>query len=157
MFLEPARLYRAMRQEVTDDGRALPLDRCFVLREGSDVTLVTWGAMTLETLQAATQLQALGVSAEIIDLATLSPIDEETILTSVARTGRLVIVHEAARNVGVGAEIAAVVAEHGLYDLKAPIQRVTGYDTIMPLSKLEHEYIPGVRRIVDAAQVAMAA
>ena len=157
MFLEPARLYRAMRQEVSDDGRALPLDRCFVLRQGNDVTVVTWGAMTLETLQAATELEVLGVSAEVIDLATLSPIDSETILASVARTGRLVIVHEAARNVGVGAEIAAVVAEHGLYDLKAPIQRVTGYDTIMPLSKLEHDYIPGVRRIVDAVQLALAA
>jgi 2-oxoisovalerate dehydrogenase E1 component beta subunit len=157
MFLEPARLYRAMRQEVGDDGRALPLDRCFVLREGSDVTVVTWGAMTLEALQAATELEMLGVSAEVIDLATLSPIDEDTILASVARTGRLVIVHEAARNVGVGAEIAAVVAEHGIYDLKGPIQRVTGYDTIMPLSRLEHDYIPGVRRIVDAVQVALAA
>ena len=101
MFLEPARLYRAMRQEVTDDGRALPLDRCFMLREGSDVTLVTWGAMTVETLRAASRARrAAGISAEVIDLATLSPIDSETILASVAKTGRLVIVHEAARNVG---------------------------------------------------------
>ena len=123
MFLEPVRLYRAMRQEVADDGRALPLDRCFVLREGHDVTLVTWGAMTLDTLRAAAELDARGVSAEVIDLATLSPIDSDTILSSVAKTGRLVIVHEAARNVGVGAEVAAIVAEHGLYDLAAPIQR----------------------------------
>ena len=156
MFLEPVRLYRAMRQEVADDGRALPLDRCFVLREGSDVTLVTWGAMTLETLRAAAELESRGVSAEVIDLASLSPIDGETVLDSVAKTGRLVIVHEAARNVGVGAEIAALVAEHGLYDLRAPIRRVTGFDTIMPLFRLEQDYIPGVQRIVDAVQLTLA-
>jgi len=145
-----------MRQEVADDGQALPLDRCFTLREGSDVTLVTWGAMTLETLRAAAELAALGIGAEVIDLATLSPIDSETILESVSKTGRLVIVHEAARNVGVGAEIAALVAEHGLYDLQAPIQRVTGFDTIMPLFKLEHDYIPGVQRIIDAVELTFA-
>jgi 2-oxoisovalerate dehydrogenase E1 component subunit beta len=155
VFLEPARLYRAMREEVTDDGRALPLDRCFTLRAGRDVTLVTWGAMTIETLRAASELDGRGISAEVIDLATLSPIDSETILASVARTGRLVIVHEAARNVGVGAEIAALVAEHGLYDLEAPIQRITGFDTVIPLLKLEHDYIPGVQRIVDAVQLTL--
>ena len=153
MFLEPVRLYRAMRQEVSDDGQALPLDRCFVLREGADVTIVTWGAMTLETLRAAAELDKEGIRAEIIDLATLSPIDAPSILASVAKTGRLVIVHEAARNVGVGAEVAAIVAEHGLYDLRAPIQRVTGYDTIMPLLKLEYDYIPNVHRIVDAVHL----
>ncbi len=152
VFLEPLRLYRAMRQDVVDDGRALPLDRCFILREGSDVTIVSWGAMTLESLRAAAELDALGIDAEVIDLATISPIDSETILASVARTGRLVIVHEAARNVGVGAEIAATVAEHGLYDLHAPIARVTGFDTIMPLFRLEQDYIPSVRRIVDAVR-----
>ncbi len=152
MFLEPVRLYRLLKQEVADDGQALPLDVCFKLRDGSDVTLVTWGAMTLETLRAAEQLESGGVSCEVIDVATLSPIDHETILESVAKTGRLVIVHEAARNCGVGAEIAATVAEHGLYDLHAPIKRVTGYDTVMPLFKLEHEYIPSVARIVDAVR-----
>ncbi len=155
MFLEPVRLYRAMRQEVGDDGRALPLDACFVLREGTDVTIVTWGAMTVETLKAVTELDKEGVSAEVIDLATLSPIDADTILASVAKTGRLVIVHEAARNVGVGAEIAALVAEHGLYDLQAPVQRVTGFDTVMPLFRLETEYIPSVRRIIDAVQLTL--
>ncbi len=157
IFLEPARLYRAVRQEVNDDGRALPLDVCFVLREGSDVTIVTWGAMTADVLKAAVDLDEHGISAEVIDLATLSPIDAGTILDSVAKTGRLVIVHEAARNLGLGAEIAAIVAEHGLYDLEAPIQRVTGYDTVMPLFKLERDYIPSVRRIVDAVQLTLAA
>jgi pyruvate dehydrogenase E1 component beta subunit len=155
--LDPVRLYRAARQEVADDGCALPLDTAFVLREGSDVTIVTWGAMTVETLRAVAELDKEGVSAEVIDLASLSPIDSATILASVAKTGRLVIVHEAARNVGVGAEIAAIVAEYGLYDLQAPIQRVTGYDTIMPLFRLEQEYIPSVARIVDAVQVTLAA
>ena len=155
MFLEPVRLYRAVRQEVADDGVALPLDRCFLLREGGDVTIVTWGAMTLETLRAVAELAARDISADVIDLATLSPIDSETILDSVAKTGRLVIVHEAARNVGVGAEIAAIVAEHGLYDLHAPIQRVAGFDTIMPLFRLERDYIPSVQRIVDAVQLTL--
>ena len=152
IFLEPVRLYRLVKQEVTDDGAALPLDVCFRLREGSDVTLVTWGAMTVETLRAAEQLEQSGVSCEVLDLATLSPIDHDTILESVTKTGRLVIVHEAPRNCGIGAEIAATVAEHGLFDLHAPIKRVTGYDTVMPLFKLEHEYIPSVARIVDAVR-----
>jgi len=156
LFLEPARLYRSLREEVADDGQALPLDRCFVLREGGDVTLVTWGAMTVETLRAAQQLAQAGIEAEVIDVATLSPIDSESILASVARTGRLVVVHEAARNLGLGAEIAALVAEHGLYDLEAPIQRVTGYDTVMPLFKLENDYIPGVARIIDAVRLTLA-
>jgi len=152
MFLEPVRLYRLLKQEIKDEGQALPLDICFKLREGSDVTLVTWGAMTLETLKAAEALESGGVSCEVIDVATLSPIDHDTILESVAKTGRLVIVHEAPRNCGVGAEIAATVAEHGLFDLHAPVKRVTGYDTVMPLFKLEHEYIPSVARIVDAVR-----
>ncbi len=156
MFLEPTRLYRASRQEVPDDGRALPLDRAFVLREGADVTIVAWGAMIAETLQASAELADTGVDAEVIDLATLSPIDATTILDSVAKTGRLVIVQEAARNVGVGAEIAAIAAEDGLFDLLAPIRRVTGYDTVMPLHRLEREYIPSVRRIVDAVRGTMA-
>ncbi len=156
MFLEPTRLYRASRQEVPDDGRALPLDRAFVLREGADVTIVAWGAMIAETLQASAELAGTGVDAEVIDLATLSPIDATTILDSVAKTGRLVIVQEAARNVGVGAEIAAIAAEDGLFDLLAPIRRVTGYDTVMPLHRLEREYIPSVRRIVDAVRGTMA-
>jgi len=155
IFLEPARIYRLVKQEVPDDGAALPLDVCYTLREGDDLTIVTWGAITIEVLKAAEQLAQEGISAEVIDLATISPIDAETILDSVAKTGRLVIVHEAARNCGVGAEIAAIVAEHGLYDLMAPIQRVTGFDTVVPLYRLENDYIPSVTRIVDAAKTAM--
>jgi 2-oxoisovalerate dehydrogenase E1 component beta subunit len=156
IFLEPVRLYRLTRQEVADDGQAMQLDVCYKLRDGTDVTIVTWGAMTVETLKVAQELERDDVSCEVIDLATLSPIDHDTILESVAKTGRLVIVHEAARNVGVGAEIAALVAEHGLYDLQAPVRRVTGFDTIMPLFKLEHDYIPSVQRIIDAVELTFA-
>ena len=152
VFLEPKRIYRLQKQEVEDDGQALPLDTCFILREGDDVTLVTWGAMTFETLKAADELAKQGISAEVIDVATISPLDIDTILESVSKTGRLVIVHEAAKNCGVGAEIAAGVAEKGIWDLEAPIVRVTGYDTVMPLFRLEYEYLPSVARIIDGVK-----
>jgi 2-oxoisovalerate dehydrogenase E1 component beta subunit len=155
MFLEPVRLYRSAREELLDDGAALPIDRCFVLRAGHDVTLVSWGAMTVEALKAAEQLAGEQISCEVLDVAALAPLDHGSILDSVTKTGRLVIVHEAARNCGVGAEIAAVVAEQALYDLQAPIRRVTGYDTIMPLYRLEAAYIPGVGRIVEAVRACM--
>lgn len=155
VFLEPARIYRYVRQEVADDGTALPLDVCYILREGNDVTVVTWGAMVVDVLKAADQLAGEGIDVEVIDLATLSPIDFDTILDSVAKTGRLVIVHEAPRNCGIGAEIAATVAEHALYDLLAPIQRITGYDTVMPLYRLENEYIPSIPRIMDGIRATM--
>ena len=152
VFLEPKRIYRMMKQEVPDDGEALPLDVCFQLRDGSDVTLVTWGAMTHETLQAAEQLEAEEISCDVIDVATIKPLDMETILNSVAKTGRCVIVHEAARTCGVGAEIAAQLAEHGLLSLFAPVLRVTGYDTIMPMFKLENDYMPSTERIITAVK-----
>jgi 2-oxoisovalerate dehydrogenase E1 component beta subunit len=152
LFLEPTRLYRLVRQEVEDTGEALPLDTCFVLREGSDITLVSWGAMLHKTLEAAEQLAQEGITADIIDLATLKPLDMETILGSVAKTGRCVIVHEAARTCGVGAEIAAQLAERGLLSLLAPVQRVTGYDTVMPSHRLEKHYIPDTARIVKAVK-----
>lgn len=148
VFLEPTRLYRMNKQDVEDNGEALPLDTCFVLKEGTDVTLVSWGAMIHETLLAAKEMEAEGVSCEVIDLATVSPIDYETILDSVEKTGRLVIVHEAPKTCGVGAEIAAEVADQALFSLEAPIVRVAGYDTPMPLFKLEHDYMPSVHRIL---------
>jgi pyruvate dehydrogenase E1 component beta subunit len=157
IFLEPTRLYRLFRQEVADDGAALPLDTCFTLREGSDITLVSWGAMVQETLAAADALAGEGVTTTVIDVATLKPLDMQTILESVTRTGRCVIVHEAPRTAGFGAEIAAQLADAGLYSLAAPVQRVTGFDTVVPLARLEYTYLPGVARIVDAARKAMAA
>lgn len=155
MFFEPTRLYRAQKEEVEDNGQGLPLDVCFTLREGKDVTLVSWGASIRETLAAANTLAAEGISAEVIDLATISPIDSDTILRSVEKTGRLVIVHEAPRNCGVGAEIAARVAERGLLFLQAPIERVTAPDTAVPLLRLEKTYMPSETQIADAARRAV--
>ena len=155
VFLEPKRIYRAVEEEVTDNGQALPLDSCFTLRQGDDLTLVTWGASVMESLQAAEALASEGVSVEVIDVATLNPMDYATLEASVARTGRCLIVHEAPRHVGVGADIAAHLAETCLFDLKAPIARVTGYDTIMPYFRLEQHYLPDVDRILDAARVLM--
>ncbi len=155
IFLEPERIYRALKQEVPDDGVALPLDKCFVLREGSDVTLISWGAVIQETLQTAEKLAELGIQAEVIDVATLKPLDINTILDSITKTGRCVIIHEAVRSGGVGAEIAARIAEHGLLSLVAPIQRVTGYNTIMPYSKLEKFYLPSTEQIIKAAKLTM--
>jgi pyruvate dehydrogenase E1 component beta subunit len=150
LFLEPTRLYRLAKQDLLDDGIALPLDKAQVIRPGDDVTVVSWGAMLHETKQAADLLAQEKIGCEVIDLTSLSPIDHDTILESVGHTGRLVIVHEAARNVGLGAEIAATVAERALYDLLAPVQRVAGYDTVMPYFAMERAYIPSVARIADA-------
>jgi 2-oxoisovalerate dehydrogenase E1 component beta subunit len=155
IFLEPKRIYRLVKQDVPDNGEALPLDQCFILREGKDVTLVTWGAMIKETMEAADTLQKKGISAEIIDVATIKPLDMVTIIESVEKTGRCVIVHEAARNCGVGAEIAAQLAEYALDSLLAPVQRVTGYDTVMPYYKLENYYMPSAKQIVNAVKLTM--
>ena len=156
IFLEPTRLYRSVKEMVTDDGQALPLDTAFRLREGKDVTIVTWGGAVRESLGAAVALAETGISAEVIDLATLKPYDEEAVLASVTKTGRCVIVHEAARTGGFGAEVAACVAERGLMSLLAPIERVTGYDTVVPLPKLEQHYMPSIERVSAAARRACA-
>ena len=157
IFMEPKRIYRQYKEEVPDDGEALPLDVCFVLRDGTDVTLVTWGAQVKEALEAADKLAGEGISAEVIDVATLRPLDFDTIAESVAKTGRCVIVHEAPRTAGFGAEIAARLAEHSMYNLLAPVERVTGYDTHIPLFRLEMKYLPSVDKIVAAAKRTLAA
>jgi 2-oxoisovalerate dehydrogenase E1 component beta subunit len=151
VFLEPTRLYRASREEVEDDGAALPLDRSFVLREGTDVSLVTWGAMIKETLAAAETLADEGIGAEVIDVATLKPLDTDGLLASVSKTGRCVIIHEAPLTGGMGAEIAARIAERGLVSLLAPVERGAGWDTVMPLPRLEQHYLPSEARILEAA------
>jgi len=156
IFLEPKRIYRMHKQVVPNDGKALPLDTCFVLKEGSDITLVSWGAMMHETLLVAKQLETEGISAEVIDLATLKPHDIDRIMPSVAKTGRCVIVHEAARPCGVGAGISAHLTEKAVELFEAPVERVTGYVTIMPLYKQEHRYMPSVERIRDAVDVSLA-
>ena len=155
IFFEPKRVYRLYKEDVPDDGEALPLDVCFVLREGSDMTLVSWGAQIKETMEAAVELAKQGVECDVIDVATLKPIDFDTICESVQKTGRCVIVHEACRTGGIGAEIAATLAERSLFDLKAPIKRVTGYDVPIPLFRLEMQYLPSVAKIVAAVNGAI--
>ena len=155
LFFEPKRIYHLNKEEVEDDGEEYPLDMCFVIREGTDVTLVTWGAMMKETLAAADKLAEQGISAEVIDVATISPLDMDTIHESVAKTGRCVIIQEAAKHCSVSSEIAANLADQSLYDLLAPVKRVTGYDTIMPLFKLEMKYMPSVDRILDKVNEVM--
>lgn len=155
IFLEPSRLYRYAKQSVEDDGKALPLDVCFTLRQGDDVTLVTWGAVVKESLSAAETLERMGIHAEVIDVATVKPLDMETIFASVEKTGRCVIVHEAALTCGVGAEIAAQLAEKALFSLKGPPMRVTGYDTVVPYAQLEKYYLPSEKRIIKAVKQLM--
>ena len=150
IFLEPTRLYRMNPQVVVDDGRRLPLDSCFTLREGQDITLITWGGSVHETLQAAAVLEQRGVSVEVIDVACVKPLDLDTLEASVRKTGRAVIVHEAPRSCGVGAEIAASLYERALLDLQAPILRVTAPDIPPPLYRLEQLYIPSVEDILAA-------
>lgn len=155
IFLEPSRLYRYAKQEVKNDGKALPLDFCFTLRQGSDISLITWGAMVKETLAAANQLAEEGIAAEVIDVATVKPIDMETIIASVEKTGRCLVIHEAAKTGGIGADIVAQVAEQALFALKAPPMRVCGFDTIVPYARLEKDYLPSESRIIDAVHQLM--
>lgn len=155
VFLEPTRLYRMNPQALVDDGRRLPLDSCFTLREGGDITLLSWGASVHETLQAADRLAERGVAAEVIDVACLKPLDLDTLEASVRKTGRCVIVHEAPKSCGVGAEIAASLYERALLDLQAPIQRVTAPDIPPPLYRLEQLYIPSVDDILAACEATL--
>jgi 2-oxoisovalerate dehydrogenase E1 component beta subunit len=156
VFLEPTRLYRAAHEDVSDDGHGLPLASCFTLRSGRDLTIVAWGAMVRETLDAAEQLASENIEAEVIDVATLKPLDSAMILASVERTGRLVIVHEAPMTCGYGAEIAARVCSGAITSLLAPIERVAGYDTMMPYPRTEAYYMPNVGRILAAVRRMMA-
>jgi 2-oxoisovalerate dehydrogenase E1 component beta subunit len=147
IFFEPKRIYRMVKQSVPDNGEALPLDVCFKLRDGDDLTLVSWGAIMHETLQVADELAARNIHADVIDVATIKPLDMPTILESVERTGRVVIISESPRSGGWASEIAAELAEKALTSLLAPIQRVTGYDTITPLYRLEEQFLPSKARI----------
>jgi pyruvate dehydrogenase E1 component beta subunit len=155
LFLEPKRIYRAVKGEVPDGEHLVPLGRARLVRPGRDVTLVAWGAMVREAEKAAGELAGEGVEAEILDLRTVSPLDAGAIIASVKKTGRCVVVHEAPRTCGLGAEISALVMEEALLHLRAPVVRVTGFDTVMPLPKGEHFYLPDVGRIVRAVRKIM--
>ncbi len=156
LFLEPKRIYRAVKGEVPDGEHLVPLGQARLVRPGRDVTLVAWGAMVREAEKAAEELAGDGVEAEILDPRTVSPLDTEAIIASVKQTGRCVVVHEAPRTCGLGAEISALVMEEALLHLKAPVMRVTGFDTVMPLPKGEHFYLPDVGRIVRAVRKVLA-
>jgi 2-oxoisovalerate dehydrogenase E1 component beta subunit len=149
IFLEPKRIYRSVTGEVPDGDVRVPFGQAVTVREGSDVSVFAYGAMVHPCLRAAETLEGEGIHAEVIDLRTLVPLDEPSVLASVEKTGRAVIVHEAPRFVGFGAELAAILAEKALFSLRAPVLRVTGYDTPFPYA-LENQYLPGPERIAHA-------
>jgi len=150
IFLEPKRIYRAVRQEIPDESYTVPIGEARLVREGTDVTVIAWGSMMHTVLQAAESLDADGISAEILDLRTLSPMDVPAIIASVEKTGRAVVVHEAARTAGLGAEIVAQINEKALLSLEAPVERVSGFDTVFPLPQLEKYYLP-TPEVIEAA------
>ncbi|GCE06496.1 alpha-ketoacid dehydrogenase subunit beta [Dictyobacter aurantiacus] len=154
VFLEPLRGYRAGRQDVPDGHYTVPLGKATIAREGTDITIVAWSAMVATALEAADLLAEEGISAEIIDLRTLSPFDSETIIHSVEKTGRAIVVHEAPKSAGVGAEIVATINEKALFWLEAPVMRVTGYDVVSPVI-LEDYHVPSATRIIQAARASM--
>ncbi|MFP3881353.1 MAG: alpha-ketoacid dehydrogenase subunit beta [Actinomycetota bacterium] len=151
VFLEPIRLYRAVKEDIPDIDSTVEIGPIRLERSGDDITLISWGAMMKETRSAANVLEDEGYSVEVIDLRTLSPLDRAGILASVEKTGRAVVVHEAPLTGGLGGEIAATIQEEALYSLEAPVRRVTGWDTIFPLKRSEGHYLPTVDRIVTAA------
>jgi pyruvate dehydrogenase E1 component beta subunit len=155
IFMEPKRIYRAIREEVPEGDYAIPLGEARLVQEGKDVTVIAWGAMVREVLNAAEQLKGDKIELEIIDLRTISPIDVETIIASIRKTGRGVVVHEAPKTCGLGAEIIALINEKALLSLQAPIERVTGFDIPVPLLKTEHYYLPNPKRIVMAVKKVM--
>jgi 2-oxoisovalerate dehydrogenase E1 component beta subunit len=149
LFFEPKRIYRAAKGEVPEGDYTVPIGKASVVREGKHVTIIVWGAMLYEALEAANQAAAQGVETEVIDLRTLWPLDIETIITSVKKTGRVVVVHEAPKSCGLGGEIVSLINEKAFLHLEAPPKRVTGYDTPFPYT-LEMEYLPLAHRILPA-------
>ncbi len=155
VFLEPKRIYRAVKEPVPADADAIPIGRARVVREGGDITLICWGAMVRVAQEAAREAEKDGVQAQILDLRTLSPLDEEAISGSAEKTGRVVVIHEAPRNCGLGAEITARINETALLHLQAPVIRVTGFDITVPLPKSEDYYIPNVARVLQGMRKAL--
>jgi pyruvate dehydrogenase E1 component beta subunit len=153
IFFEPKRRYHAGKSEI--DEQAYPLHRARVVRSGRDATLVTYGALVPTAIESATAAAGDGVELEVIDLRSISPLDMPTVLDSVRRTGRLIVVHEGPRSFGVGAELAARVQQDAFYSLEAPVLRVTGYDTPYPPSRLEDEWLPNLDRILDAVDTVL--
>lgn len=157
IFYESKALYRAFREEVPEEEETLPLGKSRLAREGGDLTMVAYGAMLQPALEAAEQLAEEGVEVEIIDLLTVSPLDTTLLAESVRKTGRAVVIHEAPRSFGPGAEIITRIMEESFYYLEAPIQRVTGFDVVIPFFSREKEYLPNVKRIIEAARATISA
>jgi pyruvate dehydrogenase E1 component beta subunit len=155
VVLEPKRLYRSSRGEIPAGDWVVPLGRARIAAPGDDVTLIAYGAMVTLALDARAELLTEGTSAEVIDLRTLVPLDEEAVIESVQRTGRVVVIQEAPRTAGFAAEVAAVLAEKAIFDLRGPIIRVTGYDIPYPCFSMEDTYLPSVQRVKTAARRAM--
>ncbi|MGA2515185.1 MAG: alpha-ketoacid dehydrogenase subunit beta [Thermodesulfobacteriota bacterium] len=155
IFMEPKRIYRAIREEVPEGDYTIPLGKARLVQEGKDVTIIAYGAMLREALNAAEQLKGDKIDPEIIDLRTISPMDVETIVDSIKKTGRGVVVHEAPKTCGLAAEIIALINEKAFLSLQAPIERVTGFDIPVPLMKTEHYYLPNPKRIVMAVKKVM--
>lgn len=151
VFLEPKAIYRTVKDEVPDGDYIVPIGKARIAREGADVTLIAWGAMTHVALKTAEEAEKKGISVEVVDLRTIVPWDRETVLDSVKKTGRVVILHEAPRTGGFGGEIAATIAERVIDSLRAPILRVTGFDTPFPYT-LEHVYMPDTKRTMSAVE-----
>ncbi|MCH7568591.1 MAG: alpha-ketoacid dehydrogenase subunit beta [Nanoarchaeota archaeon] len=172
IFFEPKKIYRAIKEEVPEKEYTIPLGKAKIVREGNDVTLITYGAWVKTAKEAVEHMSdtgnysslsrknselknSSGISVEIIDLRTLSPLDTETIINSVKKTGKAVIVHEAQKTLGLAAEIIARINEKALYSLQAPIERVTGYDVIVPLRLYENYYLPNQQKIINAVEKVM--
>jgi pyruvate dehydrogenase E1 component beta subunit len=155
LFLEPKRIYRAYREEVPEGEHTVPLGSARVAREGSDLTVISWGSMVPVALEAAEKVSGEGADLEIIDLRTLSPLDRDTVLDSVKKTKRAIVLHEAPKSCGFGAELSALLMEEAILHLEAPVQRVTGFDTPMPLPTMEKLYLPDANRLVLAVEKAM--
>lgn len=152
LFLEPKRIYRAFRQEVPEESYEIPIGKAKVIENGDDVTIITWGAMVRDVQKASEMVKEEGINPEIIDLRTIAPIDRDTIIESVKETGRVIIVHEAPKTLGVGAELVSIINEKAFLYLEAPPTRVTGFDTIFPLARREHHYIPSPERIAKTIE-----
>lgn len=152
MFCEPLRGYRLVRGEVPEEPYEVPIGHANVTRVGDDVTLIAWSAAVGMCEQAADELKAQGVSATVVDVRSLVPFDVDTVVSAAAKTGRVVVVHEAPLSAGFGAEVVATIQSEAFYDLEAPIQRVTSWDTPYPPTRVEEHYFPSVARIVDAVQ-----
>lgn len=147
IFFEPKRIYRAFKQEVPEEDYTVPIGKAKIVQEGEDITLVAWGALVREAQKAIKELEKEGISVELIDLRTISPIDKETILKSVKKTGRFAVVHEAVKSFGPGAELISIVNEGAFLNLEAPPTRITGFDLTVPLPKGEHHFIISPERI----------